>query len=240
MMPWFIWKGKNSIGDFGLWVTKLPKKARSEERHEEIEIPGRAGSIIMLEGEDIYSSYEDEMVVTARNSLQMDKIVDWLRGSGELTLWNDPDKARPARIVNEVGFERIGNNLMQATIPFLFQPFRVSRFPEKNDRITILSTIEDAYFFNPGDVQSFPVFRLTKTENGSGTNTISVNGHAMTFTGVTGTIVVDCDAHVITKNGEIWDGGTFTGDFWRMPLGECVVHQTGDMNIVIDPNWRWL
>ena len=232
MMPWFVWKGKNSIADFGLWIGKLPKRVKPEERNEQIEIPGRAGSLTMLEGDDIYSSYSSEMTVIARNTLQMDEIIDWLRGSSDLILSTDTEKARPARIVGEVAFERDGNNLQQAVIPFVFQPFRKQIKPE-----TVTFTGTSKTIYNPGDVASRPVVSIT----GSGTVTVAINGQQMSFTlgSSAVTINVDCDAQIITSNNEIW-AGSFLGDFWKMPKGQVIIENSGGSSISISPNWRWL
>lgn len=234
MNPWFIWKDKNSLSDFGLWIAKLPKRVRPEERHEEIEIPGRSGSLLMLEGEDVYSSYTAEMTVIARNSLHIDQIAEWLRGSSDLILSTDIDKARSARIVGEVSFERVGNWLQQATIPFLFQPFRKSRNPEINDRIQVTSSSTSIY--NPGDVASKPVVTI----NGSGNNTITMGGSSMTFVlGDTAvTIVVDCEAQIITVGDSIWTG-SYSGEFWSIPKGQSAVTKSGNATLTVDPNWRW-
>lgn len=233
MMPWFVWKGLNSLNDFGLWIEKLPKRVRPEERHEEIEIPGRAGSLLMLEGEDIYSSYTAEMTVIARNTISIDKAIEWLRGSSDLVLFNDVDKARPGRIVGEVAFERISNDLMQAVIPFLFQPFRKRRFSDSSDHIVL--TGSTGQITNLGDVASKPIVSIT----GSGNNTITIAGESMSFSNLSGTVVVDCGSQIITKNNEIWTN-TVTGDFWEIPCGDSVISQTGSMSIRVDPEWRWL
>ena len=232
----FIWKGKDSLRDYGLWISKLPSRIRPQERHKTVDIPGRAGSLILLEGDDVYSSYDAEMIVTCLNTIPIDPIIEWLRGSSDLILSNDMGKSRPARIVNEVVFERDGNCLLVGTIPFLFQPFRKSRFAEQTDRITFSSSSKN--IVNPGDVTSRPKVSIT----GSGNNTITFGTQAMTFTGISGTIVVDCDAEIITKGGAIWTGsGTgSTGDFWKIPKGPMTVTQTGSMTIQIDPGWRWL
>lgn len=233
MLHWFIWKGKNSLSDYGLWISKLPNRTRPEERHDEIEIPGRAGNVVMLEGEDVYNAYPDEMTVIARNSLHIDRIIDWLRGSGELVLSTDTEKYRQARIVNKVSFERASNDLMVATIPFVFQPFRRSRNPVQNDRVSVSGSTGS--IFNPGDIASNPVVSIT----GSGNNTITIAGNAMSFSNLSGTVVVDCDAQMITSGGDIWTESV-TGNFWKIPKGASNISQTGSATIVIDPNWGWL
>lgn len=231
MMPWFVWKNKNSLQDFGIWVSKFPKRVKAEERHDEVEIPGRAGTVIMLEGDDVYAPYSTEMVVTARNEIPIDRVLEWLRGSGNLILSTERDKARAAHIVGEVDFERVGNSLQQATIPFLFQPFRVSTHPEQD---ICKTTASEGSITNPGDVASLPVVSIT----GSGNNTVTIAGNAMTFTGISGTIIVDCDAQIITKDNAIWTG-SFTGDFWKLAKGKNTITQTGEMEISIAPHWRW-
>ena len=229
----FIWKGQNSLDDYGLWIRKLPVRVRPSERHKVVKVPGKPGSMILTEGDDVFDSYAAEMVVTCPNTIPIDRVMAWLRGSSELVLSNDIDKCRPARIVGQVRFDRDGNSILVGTIPFLFQPFRQSRFPEQTDRKTITGT--SATITNLGDVASRPKVTIT----GSGNNTITIGGMAMTFTGISGTIVVDCDAEMITSNGALWTG-TSTGDFWRIPTGQSTITQTGSMTIVVDPCWRWL
>lgn len=229
----FIWKGQNSLDDYGLYIKTFPDRMHPAERHKLIDVPGRPGSLVMLEGEDVYASFKADMTVVCKSAVMMDRAMAWLRGSSELILSNDIDKARPARIVNEVRFDPDGHNCFVGTIPFLFQPFRQSRFPEQTDRKTI--TGASATITNLGDVASRPKVTIT----GSGNNTITIGGTAMTFTGISGTIVVDCDAEMITSNGALWSG-TSTGDFWRIPVGQSTITQTGSMTIVVDPCWRWL
>lgn len=230
----FWWNGKNSLDTFGLWIQKLPARTRPQERYKTVEIPGKSGSLILLEGDDVYSAYNDEIVVVCKNNIPIDPVIKWLRGSGKLVLSNDSDKARQARIANEVVFERDGNCLLVGTIPFLFQPFRMSRY-ESSDRITI--TGSSASITNPGDIASRPKVSIT----GSGNNTITIGGTQMSFTGISDTIVVDCETEMITKGGALWTGsGTgSTGDFWKIPVGASTVTQTGSMTIAIDPGWRW-
>ena len=230
--PWFVWKNKNSLANFGIWISKLPAQVRPEERHEEIEVPGRAGSLLMLEGDDVYKSYTAEMTICVRNILNLSLINNWLRGSSELILSNDATKARQARIVGEVKFERIGAWLQQATVPFLFQPFRKSRNNGIDDRVTI--TASSGSIINPGDVASRPIVSIT----GSGDNEITIAGQTMSFANLSGTVVVDCGAQMVTKNGEIWTESV-TGDFWKIPTGASTIAQTGGDSIQIDPEWRW-
>jgi len=233
MMPWFVWKGQNSLSDYGLWIKSLPKRVKAEERNDEVIIPGRAGSVILLEGDDIFNSYSDEMVVIARDDISIDPVVEWLRGSGDMVISTDIEKAREVRIVGEVKFARVNNCWMEATIPMVCQPFRKAVY-ESGESVTV--TGSSGTMANPGDVASKPLVTIA----GGGNNTITIAGQAMTFTGVsTDTIVVDCDAQIITKGSGIWTG-TFSGDFWKLPKGSFSIAQTSNASITIQPRWRWM
>lgn len=221
MQPWFIWKGLNSYTE-KLWVTKLPSIIRAPERNEEIVIPGRAGSLIMLEGEDVHDPYMKECVVQLHNARNIEPLLDWLCGSGDVVFSNEPEKAYEATITDKVEFQRVGNVLLQATIPFFVKPYKKNRYGDDTITITTSGTIH-----NLGNVASKPIVTVT------GGTTVAIDGNEMTFGG-SGTLVVDCENHIVTQNGELFTGSV-TGDFWRIPKGECEV--TG--NCVIQPRWRW-
>lgn len=230
MMPYFIWKNKNSHGDFGLWISKLPKITRPKERYSTIDVPGRAGSLIMLEGDDVYESYQKDITIQTTNwNPRIDEMKEWLSGKGDLIICTESDRVYEARIVGEVSFERIGNNLVQAKIPFFCEPFKKNRY-EASDSITLTA---NGTITNKGNVASKPRVSIT----GSGSNvSVTIAGQTMTFNSLTGTIVVDCDAHMITQGTSLWTG-TFTGEFWKIPTGQSTV--TTAVSITIEPRWRW-
>lgn len=223
MMPWFVWKNKNSLGDFGLWINKLPPIVRAPERVQEIVIPGRAGSLTMTEGDDIYDGYMKECIVIIPNDRPLQPILAWLRGTGEVVFCNEPDFAYEARIASEVSFERIDNNFLQATIQFAVKPYKKRVHEEPAITITTSGTIR-----NPGDVASKPIVTVT------GGTTVTIAGKAMTFGG-SGTVIVDCENRIVTQNNAMFTG-TVTGEFWTLPVGESSI--TG--NCTIQPKWRWV
>ena len=235
MQPWFIWKGKNSYSDYGLWINKLPPIVRASERYQEITVPGRAGTLLMTEGDDVYDSYLKECVVLLPNTHNLQPILAWLRGSGDVVFSNEADFAYEARIAGEVSFERVDNNLMQATIPFFVNPYKKK---SSGDEATTL-TGASGTIFNPGNVASKP--KITITNSGSsGNNTITIGNKQMLFMAVTGTIVIDCEANIVTQsNGTLWTGA-FVGDFLTIPTGSNAIAQTGTMAVTIEPRWRWV
>jgi len=205
MMPWFIWNGKNSLGDFGLWINKLPPIVRAQERVTNIQIPGRPGTVTMTEGEDVYDAVERKCVILARNSMNIQPVLEWLRGSGELIVSNEADKVYFARIAADVTFSRISNDLQQATVVFYCQPLKGKRYPET------FSFTSDGSIFNPGDVASRPMVMVT----GSGDKTAWIAGNRMKFYNMEGTLKVDCDAQVILAHTDAYDANRYyyKGDY---------------------------
>ena len=132
------------------------------------------------------------------------------------------EKAYEAIITDKVEFQRIGNALMQATIPFFVKPYKKNRYGDDTITITTSGTIR-----NLGNVASKPIVTVT------GGTSVEIAGVEMTFGG-SGSLVVDCENHIVTQNSEIFTGSV-TGDFWTIPKGECEV--TG--SCVIQPRWRW-
>lgn len=235
MMPWFIWNNMNSSA-MGLWISRLPKITRANERYDTVEIPGRAGSLILLEGEDVYDSYVKECVVqTRRNNPLIPQILDWLRGDGSLVFSNESEYMYKGRIAAEVSFDKVSNDLVQAKIPFFVEPFKQRRYPDKD----IVTLTASGTIYNPGNVASPPVVSIVA----SGNKNITIGSMTMKFKNLSGTaskpVVVDCDAGIITKDGELWDQEV-ENDFWRIPKGEVSVTVPSSTTIIIDPAWRWV
>ena len=231
MMPWFVWKNQNSVTN-GLWINKLPPIVRAQERLQEITVPGREGVLTLTEGEDVYEPVIKKCVIIARNQMDLQSILEWLRGSGEVVFSNEPRFKYFARIAAEVSFGRISNDLSQATVVFACNPFK-GHLNTDQDALTV-TTSETLY--NPGNVASRPVVSVT----GTGSNvSVTIAGNTMVFNSLNGTIKVDCDAKIVTQDGSLW-AGTYTGEFWKIPKGEAQVSQSGGTSVTIDPNWRWV
>lgn len=227
MKHMFIWNNKNSDA-MGLWIAKMPEPTRAPERVETINIPGRAGSLTLLEGDDVYDSYLKEIVVqTRRGNPRIQEIMEWLRGESSLILSNEASFSYKARISGKVQFDRISNDLMQAKIPFFVEPFKRSRHPE-SDRITVVSS--GSTIKNPGNIASKPIVTVT------GGGSITINSKTIPVA-ETGTVIIDCDAHVATVAGEIYND---IDEFWTLPVGDSIITYTGSPTIVIDPEWRWV
>lgn len=87
MTDWFEWNGKKCT-DFGIHVSKHPPITLPAERSTFTNVPGRSGSLTVLEDEGVY----DDMLLTCtcfiENTDRLLEIAAWLRGSGTVTFAN--------------------------------------------------------------------------------------------------------------------------------------------------------
>lgn len=230
MQPWFIWKGRDSLSN-GLWVSELPAPTRAAESIRQVEIPGRAGTLTIREGEDVHRGYRKDITVTARSDADFQALTDWLSGDGVLIVSNEPDKAYIAHLANEVKFTRISNTLKTCTLPFFVQPHKMQNPPESN-----LTFSTDGTIYNPGNVASHPRIAVTFT----GEAAFTLGDATMTLTSDAGeeeTVYIDCDAEIITDGEDLWEG-EYTGTFPRIAPGTNSISLT-DCTVVITPRWRW-
>ena len=119
-MNYFIFKGVNSNEFKGLVVNTLPPITKAPKRVETQEIDGVDGEIITELG---YSAYDKEIIITLINNNDIDNIIEWLNGEGELVTSLEPNKSYKARIIDQIDYERL-YNLKSATITFRVQPFK--------------------------------------------------------------------------------------------------------------------
>ena len=199
---------------------------------KEVTVPGRAGTLTLKEGANVHEGYLKECRVTVRSDADYASLLDWLSGDGWVVFSNEPDRAYWAHLGAEVKFTREGNTLKSATIPFYVHPHK-AQYPPESD-IT-LSTSGSVY--NPGTVAAKPKIALTFT----GGCTIVLGGSTLTLTHADSetqeTVIVDCDAELITQDGELWEGVS-NNDFPAIPTGTQTVTLT-DCTAVITPRWRW-
>ena len=231
MTDWFEWNGKKCT-EFGIHVSEHPPITLPAERSAFTNVPGRSGSLTVLEDEDVY----DDMLLTCTcfiaNTNRLPEIAAWLRGSGTVTFANRQGGFYYARVVNQIPFEKIlrGHPHRSFAVTFRCQPF----FHLKADDITV--TTSGTFIANPGCVASEPVVRVTL----AGDAGITIGGYLFSLTGVTGTVTIDtprleCYQDYTSKNA------CMAGDYPKIPATGAYVSWTGDVErIVITPNWRTL
>ena len=217
----------------GLWITQLPPIVRAEERVQRLKVPGRAGHLTMTEGENIYDGYVKNCVVTVRGNADFDSLTKWLRGEGKVVFSNEENRLYTARIAGNISFDKLGNLLRQATIPFYVQPYK-ERYPKE---LPITKNTQSFTIYNPGDVESRPTVIIDHT----GDIEIEIGGIIMTFNELDSPVIVNCDAELVTdQEGNIWQG-TYSGEFWRIPAGNSTVNVSEQgVTLQIVPEWRWV
>lgn len=202
----------------GVWVSQLPQPTRAAERVQEIEIPGRAGALTLKEGDNVHKAYVKECIITVPWTADFPALLDWLTGDGEIIFSTEPDRVYWAHLASEVKFDRIGNTLKQATLPFSVHPHKGQWPPESNIIINSSGTI-----YNPGTVASKPIITFTYKQACN----LVINGEMMAFVrdggSVDETITVDFDAHIIlTATGLLWNAKAY-GDWPLLQPGENTI-----------------
>ena len=232
MNDWFSWNGKKCT-EYGIHVLEQPPITIPAERATFTNVPGRPGSLTMLEGDDVY----DDMILTAQCMISdpgdIHTIASYLKGSGKVAFANRPGGFYFARIVNQIPFEKIlrGNPHLSFAVNFRCKPFW---YKENAPEITL--TTSGTFITNPGSVFSEPVI----TVYGSGEITIMVGMTIVELDGITDSITLDTPLMEAYKDMTSMNG-CMSGDFPTLLPGQNAISWTGNVTkIVVQPNWRYL
>lgn len=224
-----IWKGVDSSTIEGLMICELPPITKPKMRVQETTIDGVDGSIIEELG---YESYDKSLKIGLTYNFDVDKIIKYFTGEGQVVFSNEPNKYYIAKIINQIDYERL-LRFKEATVKFRVQPFKY----KLNESTTTLT--QSGKVINTGLEYSKPIMKIT----GSGTVEILVNGLATftyTFPENETEVIIDSekeDAYLDTalKNRNM------TGEFPRLLDGENTISWSGNVtSIVVEPKSRWL
>lgn len=232
MNDWFDWNGTRCTTK-GIHVLEQPPTTIPSERATFTNVPGRSGSLVMLEGDDVY----DDLLLTATciisDPSRIPEIAAWLRGSGKVTFANRQGGFYHARIVNQISFEKIlrGNPHRSFAVNFRCKPFWHA---DAVQPITL--TTSGTFINNPGSVASEPVI----TVYGSGEITLMVGTTIVELDGITDSITLDTPLMEAYK-GVTSVNSCMSGDFPVLLPGQNAMSWTGNVTkVVIQPNWRFL
>jgi len=233
MNPYFVWRGIDSR-TMGVVVTTYPAIQRAKERVTQVTVPGRAGSLTLLEGEAVYDGYLKTIRIGNRPSAPLQPILSWLSGEGDLILGNEPDYAYHGRIINQVSFTKLFPGSWQADVQVWVEPYKRAAI----EAPPIIIMQEETVLYNPGDVPSRP--KLTFV--GSGDATLYIAGQPITLEDVEDGIIVDSEAQMATNlAGNTLLTHLITGEYPTIPVGYSQVVWGGDLNgLRMEPRWRWL
>lgn len=154
MFSYFVWNGINSR-DMGIYLDAPAPVMRGKERTVDVKVLGRAGTLTLTEGEDIYEPYTQQLILRAREDAH--PVSKWLRGEGWVTFSPEPERKQRARVINQTSFKRVSRHLnwYEGTVQFYCQPLKRAVHEAE---YAIIST---ASVTNLGDVTERPVITLT-------------------------------------------------------------------------------
>ena len=115
-----IWRGVDSTTIKGLLICELPPITKPGMRVKETTIDGRDGSIIEELG---YEPYDKNVVIGLHGNFNIDEVIKYFTGEGDVVFSNEPDKVYKGKIIGQVDYTRL-LRYRQATIPFRVQPYK--------------------------------------------------------------------------------------------------------------------
>ena len=233
MKNYVIFKGVNSNTYSNLIISELPCISKPELRVDTTEIDGKDGDIIDELG---YASYDKTLKIALKSSENIDEIIKFFSGSGNIVFSNEPDKYYKAYIYEQIDFERL-LRFKEADITIHVQPFKY--LLNEEDVVLNITNQTSLTVNNQGLEKSKPILKLY----GSGTITVSLNG----LTAFTVTIDEDDDYIVIDSMEEEACNDTelknrnMSGEFPLLETGNNTISWTGSLTkIEVTPNSRWL
>ena len=232
MNDWFEWNGVKSTV-YGIYVSEHPALTIPNERVTFTDVPGRSGSLTMLEGDMVY----DDMVLACTcfvaDPARIPEIAAWLRGGGTVTFANRQGGFYYAHVTNQIPFEKIlrGNPHRSFAVTFRCKPFF---YLNPVEPITV--TASGSFVTNPGTVSSEPVV----TVYGTGDITLMVGMSVVELSAVPNGIVLDTPLQEAYQAHDSLNT-LMNGDFPLLLPGKNAVSWQGSVSrIVIQPNWRTL
>ena len=131
-----IWKGIDSSKIKGLLICELPPITKPKMRVQETIIDGVDGSIIEELG---YESYDKSIKIGLTYGFDIDEVIKYFSGEGEVIFSNEPDKYYKAKIINRIDYERL-LRFKEAVVKFIVQPFKYEY--QEEETITATGSIE--------------------------------------------------------------------------------------------------
>lgn len=232
-MASIIWKGINSSTIDGLIICELPPISKPKMKTSITKINGRDGDIIEEQG---YESYVKTMSIGLARNYDIDQVMKYFTGTGELILSNEPDKVYNSTIFDKIDYQKL-INFKKATVKFYTQPFK---YKKDENEIEVNCSVENQKVINNIGLEiAKPIIEL----EGSGTVELSINN-----INILKYIFPDGETKVIVdslKEEAYYDTSyknkNMIGSFPTLNPGDNTITWTGNLTkIKIQPKSRWL
>ena len=232
-MAEIIWKNKSSKEVAGLIITETPPITKPKMKVNKIEIDGRDGDIIEKVG---YESYTKNIGIGLTRNFDIDEVIKYFTGEGELIISDEPNKVYIASIYDNVDYEKL-LTMKKATIKFHVQPYK---YLKDESKVSLdVTTQKSVSVTNKGLEVSKPILVL----EGSGVVEIAVNGTNIfkyTFPSNETKVIIDSLEEEAYLDG-IYKNRNMLGEFPKLEVGKNTISWTGTLSkIEIDPKSRWL
>lgn len=235
MFSYFIFNGINSR-DRGIYLDAPAPVMRGKERVTQVTVLGRAGTLTLPEGEDVYETYTQQLILRSKNPAP--NVSAWLRGEHYVTFSTELDRKQLARVINQTSFKRISYGLAwyEGTVQFLCQPLK-ELIHEPEHAVT-----SGQVLVNLGDVTEKPLLTL---DGAQGDITVSAGGKTLTINALPsayGGCVIDSDAGMLLSfDGTELLTGLTEGEFPVLAPGRNTLTMSGTVGAVtIRRRQRWL
>jgi predicted phage tail component-like protein len=228
-MNYIKWNEQDSRYIKGLVICELPPITKPQMRVAETVVDGVDGSVIEELG---YATYDKALSIGITQKANIDQIIKFFSGTGEVVFSNEPDKFYKATIINQIDYARLVR-FRTATVVFRVQPFKY-----EYDEQTVTLT-ESGSIFNDGNYIARPIIEI----KGTGTVELTVNDNTVfsyTFPDGDDAVVIDSqkqDAYV----GTILKNRNMVGEFPAFEIGANTISWEGNItSLSVSYKSRWL
>ncbi len=227
------WKGIDSSNINGLIICELPPISKPKMKTSITKIDGRDGDIIDELG---YESYTKSISIGLARNYDIDEVMKYFTGTGELELSNEPDKVYYSTIFDKIDYQKL-INFKKATVKFYTQPYK---YLKNEPEIDIDCNVENSKIVNNVGLEiAKPIITLY----GSGTVELLINNYGYfryTFPDGEDEVVIDSLKEEAYLNTE-YKNRNMIGEFPLLDPGDNTVTWVGDLTrIKIQPKSRWL
>lgn len=232
-MAKIIWKNIDSETIPGLIITNIPPITKPKMKTSITKIDGRDGDIIEELG---YESYTKSIGIGLARNYDIDRVMKYFTGVGELIISDESDKVYKAQIIEKIDYERL-IRFKTAVVKFYTQPYKYLK--DEKSIILDIKNETSLKITNVGLEKSKPIITL----EGTGTIEISLNGFNLfkyVFPENETKVVIDSleeEAYLdnVLKNRNM------LGTFPIFEVGENTISWSGNLTkISIEPKSRWL